>query len=111
MLPVEHDPLGDGDDAILCLVQCAQLRLDGFVGVGHLLFKLVRYFTCNLMSSHQLLNLNAECIRCRLTTLRYEQGNAAVGAKRKGCLLYCELRLSSGRGFALAARQRFPKCA
>ena len=35
-LPVEHDPLGDCDDAVLRLVQRAQLGHDGVGGVGHL---------------------------------------------------------------------------
>ena len=41
-LPVEHDPLGDCDDAVLRLVQRAQLGHDGVGGVGHLVAVAVR---------------------------------------------------------------------
>lgn len=34
-IPMKHDPLGDGDNAVLGLAERGQLRLDGVVGVGH----------------------------------------------------------------------------
>lgn len=34
-IPMKHDPLGDGDNAVLRLAERGQLRLDGVVGVGH----------------------------------------------------------------------------
>ena len=34
-IPMEHDPLGDGDNAVLRFAECSQLGLDGIVGVGH----------------------------------------------------------------------------
>lgn len=34
-IPVEHDPLGDGDNAILRLAEGSQLGLDGIVAVCH----------------------------------------------------------------------------
>ena len=34
-VPMKHDPLGDGDNAVLRLAERGQLRLDGVVGVGH----------------------------------------------------------------------------
>ena len=34
-IPMKHDPLGDGDNAVLRLAERGQLRLDGIVGVGH----------------------------------------------------------------------------
>ena len=32
---MKHDPLSDGDNAVLRLAERRQLRLDGVVGVGH----------------------------------------------------------------------------
>ena len=34
-IPMKHDPLSDGDNAVLRLAERRQLRLDGVVGVGH----------------------------------------------------------------------------
>lgn len=34
-IPMKHDPLRDGDNALLALVQSRQLGLDGIVCVGH----------------------------------------------------------------------------
>ena len=34
-VPMKHDPLGDGDNAVLRLAERGQLRLDSIVGVGH----------------------------------------------------------------------------
>ena len=34
-IPMKHDPLGDGDNAVLRLAERGQLRLDSIVGVGH----------------------------------------------------------------------------
>lgn len=34
-IPVEHDPLGHGDDAFLSLIECRELRLDGVICISH----------------------------------------------------------------------------
>ena len=43
---MEHDPLRDGHDGLLCLIESGQLRPDGIVGVCHLSEAGVRKSRC-----------------------------------------------------------------
>lgn len=35
LLPMKHDPLGDGDNALLRLIESRQFCLDSIIGISH----------------------------------------------------------------------------
>jgi hypothetical protein len=58
---MEHDPLRDRHDGLLCLIQSGQLGLDGIVGIRHDDEDL-RIHKAEVLSSVLALDVDASCV-------------------------------------------------